>query len=198
MKVNLNLVFDRIKTYFQLFVNAISLYGIINSIDLIFMELNYLKIIESLVVLTIYILIRASSNYVVNKNVTKKFIQKSRGRIIKKAINLTLLLLCIILILTIWGVKQSVLAAYIGSILTVVGVAFFAQWSILSNITSSIIIFFYHNIKVYDTIKIMEAKDYEVEGEIRNIGLFFVTIRTNEKEEITLPNNIFIQKMIKK
>jgi small-conductance mechanosensitive channel len=162
------------------------------------MELNYLKIIESLVVLTIYILIRASSNYVVNKNVTKKFIQKSRGRIIKKAINLTLLLLCIILILTIWGVKQSVLAAYIGSILTVVGVAFFAQWSILSNITSSIIIFFYHNIKVYDTIKIMEAKDYEVEGEIRNIGLFFVTIRTNEKEEITLPNNIFIQKMIKK
>lgn len=162
------------------------------------MELNYLKIIESLVVVIIYFSIRGLSNYIVNKNTTKKLIQKSRTRIIKKAINLTFLLISFTLVLTIWGVKQSVLAAYIGSILTVVGVAFFAQWSILSNVTSSIIIFFNHNIKVYDTIKIMEAKDYEIEGEIRNIGLFFITLRTKQKEEITLPNNIFIQKMIKK
>jgi small-conductance mechanosensitive channel len=102
------------------------------------------------------------------------------------------------LILTIWGVKQADLAVYIGSILTVVGVAFFAQWSILSNITSSIIIFFNHSVKLDDLIIIMEAKDYEIEGKVSNVGLFFVTMKTEGGQEITIPNNIFIQKMIRK
>jgi small-conductance mechanosensitive channel len=77
-------------------------------------------------------------------------------------------------------------------------VAFFAQWSILSNITSSIIIFFNHPVKLEDVICIMEAKEYEIEGRVSNIGLFFVTLKTQEGEEITLPNNIFVQKLIKK
>jgi small-conductance mechanosensitive channel len=44
----------------------------------------------------------------------------------------------------------------------------------------------------------MEAKDYEVEGKVIDIGLFFVELKTKEGKEISLPNNIFIQKMIKK
>lgn len=162
------------------------------------MEVSYVKIIESLAVIVIYFLLRKTSNKVINKTMTNKLIQKSRGKIVKKAINITLLFICITLILIIWGVNQSDLAAYVGSILTVVGVAFFAQWSILSNITSSIIIFFNHSVKIGDIITIMEGKEYEIEGRIHNIGLFFVTLKTKENEEITLPNNIFIQKMIKK
>jgi small-conductance mechanosensitive channel len=95
-------------------------------------------------------------------------------------------------------VNQSALAAYIGSILTVVGLAFFAQWSILSNITSSIIIFFNHSVKIGDHITILEGKEYEIEGRVSDIGLFFVTLKTEDNKEISLPNNIFIQKTIKK
>ncbi len=162
------------------------------------MEAHYIKIIETVVTAIIYILISRISNSVIDKRMTKKVIQKSRGKIIKKVINVVLLLVCAAMVFTFWGVNQSDLAVYIGSILTVVGVAFFAQWSILSNITSSIIIFFNHSVKLEDTIIIMEAKEYEVEGRVSNIGLFFVTLKTKEGEEITLPNNIFIQKMIKK
>lgn len=162
------------------------------------MEINYIKIIETSIIITIYILIKTASNKLIYKTMISKLIQRSRGKIIRKAINLTLLFVCIALILIIWGVKQADLAAYIGSILTVVGVAFFAQWSILSNITSSIIIFFNHSVKIDDVVIIMEGKEYEIEGRISNIGLFFVTLITKNEEEITLPNNIFIQKLIKK
>ena len=162
------------------------------------MEINYIKIIETSIIITIYILIKTASNKLIYKTMISKLIQRSRGKIIRKAINLTLLFVCIALILIIWGVKQADLAAYIGSILTVVGVAFFAQWSILSNITSSIIIFFNHSVKIDDVVIIMEGKEYEIEGRISNIGLFFVTLITKKEEEITLPNNIFIQKLIKK
>lgn len=162
------------------------------------MEINYIKIIETFIVLTLYLLIKALSNKVINKNITNRLLQKSRGEIVKKGINLTLMSLNIALILIVWGVNQSDLATYIGSILTVVGVAFVAQWSILSNVTSSIIIFFNYSVKIDDMIIIMEGKEYEIEGRVIDIGLFFVTLKTRKDEQITLPNNVFIQKMIKK
>ncbi|MFT5829423.1 MAG: small-conductance mechanosensitive channel [Parvicella sp.] len=162
------------------------------------MEENYTKIIATLIIIVVYILIRTLSNKVINKTMATKLIQKSRGKIIKKAINITLLFVSVTLILIIWGVNQSALAAYIGSILTVVGLAFFAQWSILSNITSSIIIFFNHSVKIGDHITILEGKEYEIEGRVSDIGLFFVTLKTEDNKEISLPNNIFIQKTIKK
>ncbi len=139
-----------------------------------------------------------SSNMLISKNLTGKFIQKSRGEVIRKVINLILLTICLSLISVIWGVNHADLVVFAGSVLTVIGVALFAQWSILSNITSSIIIFFNHSVRLDDTISIMEGKEYEIKGRVTDIGFFFVTLETEEGEEITLPNNIFIQKTIKK
>ena len=99
--------------------------------------------------------------------------------------------------MSIWGVNQSELAVFIGSVLTVLGIALFAQWSILSNITSGIIIFFSHSVKLEDTITIVD-KDYEIEGRISDIGLFFVVLKTKENEQIDIPNSVFLNKMIKK
>ena len=113
-------------------------------------------------------------------------------------VHIIALSICIIVVFLIWGVNQADLFVFVGSVLTVVGVAFFAQWSILSNITSSLIIFFKHPVRLGDSIALLEGKDYVIEGKVTNIGLFFVTLLTPDDEEITLPNNIFIQKSIRK
>ncbi|MGB0176358.1 MAG: mechanosensitive ion channel domain-containing protein [Owenweeksia sp.] len=84
---------------------------------------------------------------------------------------------------------------FLGSFLAILGVAFFAQWSILSNITSGIILFFNHSVKLDDTIIIMD-KDYNIEGRVSDISLFFVVLKTKEGQQITLPSNVFLQKMI--
>lgn len=161
------------------------------------MEMTKLRIIQTAVVVASYILLRIIAHKVIDKNTTNKVIQKTRGKIIKKAFNFTLLSIGISIILIVWGVDQSELAVFIGSVLTVIGIVLFAQWSILSNITSSIIIFFSHSVKLDDTIAIID-KDFEVEGRVRDISLFFVTLKTPEGEEVSIPNNVFIQKMIKK
>ncbi len=124
------------------------------------MELYYTKIIESLVVITLYVLFRLVTNKFINRTITDKIVQKSRSQLIKRAINFITLTVCLIILLIIWGVEHSELAAFVGSVLTVLGVAMFAQWSILSNITSSIVIFFNHSVKIGDSIGIMETKDY--------------------------------------
>lgn len=161
------------------------------------MEPNNLKIIESVIVVVVYILLRIISSKLIDRTMTKKIVQKQRGKIIKKALNLIYFSIFSIFILLIWGVDQKELAVFISTVLTVIGIALFAQWSILSNITSSIIIFFNHSVKLEDTIIIID-KDYEVEGRVSDIGLFFVILKTKESEEISIPNNVFIQKMIKK
>lgn len=145
----------------------------------------------------LYLIIKKITYKIINKTLSEKFIQESRGTLITKVINLTMTIISLIFISLIWGVNQSDLAVFVGSVLTVVGVAFFAQWSLLSNITSSIIIFFNHPVKLNDSIIILEGKDYGIEGKIIDIGLFFVKLETKESGEITLPNNVFILKSIK-
>jgi small-conductance mechanosensitive channel len=161
------------------------------------MKLFYIKIIESVIIIVLYLIVKGITFKVINKTLSEKLIQESRGALIRNVINLILTLVCLIFFSLIWGVNQSDLAVFIGSVLTVVGVAFFAQWSLLSNITSSIIIFFNHPVKLNDSIIILEGKDYGIEGKVANIGLFFVTLETKESGEITLPNNVFILKSIK-
>ena len=63
----------------------------------------------------------------------------------------------------VWGVDQSELLIFLSTILKVLEVAFFAQWSIISNITSTLIIFFNQSIKIGDYLTIMD-KEYEIEG----------------------------------
>lgn len=162
------------------------------------MDTTYLKLIETAVILLVYVIVRSISYQIITKTLNERLLQEARGEAIKRVVNITYLTIAFVFTSLIWGVKQADLAVFIGSVLTVVGVAFFAQWSILSNITSSIILFFNHPIRMNDSIAILEGKDYIIEGKVINIGLFFITLQTANGEEITLPNNIFIAKSIKK
>jgi small-conductance mechanosensitive channel len=64
----------------------------------------------------------------------------------------------------------------------------FAQWSILSNITSGIL-FFSFPFKI-DIIRIHD-KDFPIVAEIEDIRAFHVALKTKEGEMIIYPNNFF-------
>lgn len=161
------------------------------------MEQYNIQIIETLAVLVSFFLIRFTITKTIEKVASKFSYQKPRVKIVKKIINLFLTIGVAGILLLIWGVDQSEFVYYISTVLTILGIAFFAQWSIISNITSTLIIFFNHPAKIGDTITVFD-KDYPIEGRISDIGVFFVILKTKEGEKITLPSNVFIQKMIKK
>jgi small-conductance mechanosensitive channel len=161
------------------------------------MEHLKLQIIETAVAIGIYILIKILLYKYINTLVGNSISSRKRSKIVKKGINLTTITLFLIILLSIWGVNQSELAVFIGSVLTVIGIALFAQWSILSNVTSGIILFFSHSAQLDDWITIMD-KEYDIEGRISDIGLFFVTLKSKENDSIEIPNSVFLYKMIKK
>lgn len=160
------------------------------------MDILNIKLLETFIAIVVYVILRVIAAKFIDQTVAKKFIQKTRGKIIKKAVNLILLIIIFIFILVLWGVDQAELVLFFGSILAVLGIAMFAQWSILSNISAGIILFFNHSVKLDDIISVID-KDYEVEGRVSDIGLFFVILKTEEGEQVSIPNNVFIQKMIK-
>ena len=155
-----------------------------------------LQIAETLVVVFSYLIVRFAVDKAIDK-VTKKFdYQRARSKVMKKFVHFFMLFISLQFFLFIWGVDQSELVFFITSMLTVLGIAFFAQWSIISNVTSSFIIFFSYPCKIGDTITVLD-KDFPIMGKIIDIEIFFVTIKTEEDEVITIPNNVFIQKVIK-
>ena len=93
------------------------------------------------------------------------------------------------------GLKQHEIAVFVSTILTALGIAFFAQWSLLSNVTSSVLLFFNHPVKLGDNIKIMD-KDFPFEGEVTELTYFFVHLKTKSGEIITVPNSLLIEKPI--
>ena len=95
----------------------------------------------------------------------------------------------------IWGVQTKDIFITISSITTVLGVGLFAQWSILSNISSGIILFFSFPFKIGDVIKIHD-QDFPIEAEIEDIKAFHVYMKTKEGEMITYPNNLLLQRGI--
>ena len=161
------------------------------------MGIYTLEIIKTLVLLVAYLVAKFFTKRLIRRVGTRFNYQLGRIKITNKIANALLGILVFVFLMLIWGIKQSDLVVFLSTTLTILGVAFFAQWSLISNITSTLIIFFNHPIKIGDHLTIME-KDYEIEGVLNDIGVFFVTIKTKDDKKITMPSNIFLQKMIKK
>jgi len=128
-----------------------------------------IELIETAIVILLMIVAQFISNRAIN-NALKRFrFTLQRRRLITKLINFIVFLLSAIAIVAIWGIDQSELFLFLSSVVTVIGIAFFAQWSLLSNMTSALILFFNHPVKIGDSIEIFD-KDFPVKGTIKNIG----------------------------
>lgn len=161
------------------------------------MGIYTLQIIKTIILLVVFLTTKFFTKRLIKKVGLRFNYQSGRIRITNKISNALLGILVFVVLMLIWGIKQSDLVVFLSTTLTILGVAFFAQWSLISNITSTLIIFFSHPIRIGDSLTIME-KDYEIEGVLNDIGIFFITIKTKDGKKITMPSNIFLQKMIKK
>lgn len=149
--------------------------------------------IATIIVLLFYIILRLCLSKVIKRFALLNEVLEHRTNLIIKYINLLLGALALISIIIIWGVKTDQIFLFISSVFAVVGVASFAQWSILSNVTAGIIIFFSYPFKIGDRIKVND-KENPVEGEIEDIKAFYIVLKSEDGEMITFPNNLLMQK----
>ena len=122
-------------------------------------------------------------------------INEARIKLIGRYVNVTLILISFLILSFILGVEINDLAVVFSSVFAVIGIALFAIWSILSNVTSGIIMFFSFPYKVGDKIHIHD-KDHPIQGIIEDIRAFQLHLRLDNGDLTTYPNNLMLQKAV--
>lgn len=155
-----------------------------------------MNIVISIVILFAFMLSIRFVGSIVESVGANKSVSTYRIKYITKTINLSLVVFYVILLITFLGIEYSQISIFFSSVFAVIGVALFAQWSILSNITASLIIFFAFPYRVGDHVKVVD-KDDDISGIIEEISLFHVLVKRGD-ELITYPNTLILQKAVVK
>lgn len=156
---------------------------------------NQNQIIYTIVVIVVLLIIQSILKKTAHRIGKQSEIQVTRIRLMFKYINILIIIIAIFLLALTWGYGAQDLALIFSSVFAIIGVAMFAIWSILSNITAGIILFFSFPYKIGSRIKIHD-KDLPVEAIIEDIKAFHLHLRTLDGELITYPNNLILQKAV--
>ena len=151
------------------------------------------QFIHTAILIAFIIIVKLFASKAVNRILVRLDNDLKRKKITMRIINLFSLIFIIIGLAAIWNIDRSQLMVFITSLITVLGIAFFAQWSILSNITSSLILFFNHPVKIGQRIRVLD-KEYNIEGKLIDISFYFLYIKTDADELVTIPTSVALQK----
>lgn len=110
----------------------------------------------------------------------------------------------VLLVLQHLGVSATVLWTALSGFAAMAAVAFFAAWSVLSNLFCSFLIFTASPFRIGDKLEILDAADKPgVKGRVLGIHLLYTTLEDLSSEEtsgalLQIPNSAFFQKSIRR
>ena len=136
-------------------------------------------------------------------NFTKKLLEKavkgkvdlhhkSRAELLLKII-LAFVVLCLVLMF--WGIELRGLLVLGSSLFAMLGVALFASWSLLSNLTSFLLMFIQNDCRVGHWVRVVDGANW-IEGRIIEMGLMNVALEHIDGHRIIYPNNLFVTRPV--
>jgi small-conductance mechanosensitive channel len=154
------------------------------------------QVILTVVIIVVLIFLRWLFRKAAYGIAKRRDVNIQRTVLMVRYINTLATFLVLFAILLIWGVEPNQVGVLFSSVFAVIGIGLFAIWSILSNVTSGVILYFYYPFKIGDRIKILD-KDFPLESAIiEDIQAFQIHLRTDNGELVTYPNNLILQKSI--
>ena len=155
------------------------------------------EVLATVITLVIILVLKFITDKTIRKIGRISDIVEARTLLITKYASILLTLLGFGIISFVWGVNFKEVGTVFASVFAVIGVALFASWSILSNVTAGVILFFSFPFKIGDRVKILD-KDIESEEPylIEDIRAFHVSLRKDNGELLVYPNNLMMQKAV--
>lgn len=101
------------------------------------------------------------------------------------------------------GVSAAVLWAAFSGFVAVAAVAFFAVWSVLSNLFCAVLIFTVGPFRLGDRVEVIEAADKPgAKGRVIAINLLYTTLEEDAEAGsgalVQIPNSLFFQKVVRR
>ena len=160
-------------------------------------EQNMLQLGLSLLSIVAFFVVTQAITKVMARLAAYKEVSNSRMIYIQTFFKVFAFFITLIILTAIWGVNYQGLFLFASSVLAVLGVALFAQWSLLSNITSSVILFFAFPARIGDKIEIIDGSN-AITGTIMEINIFQILLQDDKGYEISYPNNLILQRPVRK
>ena len=154
-----------------------------------------MKLISIIVCFAAYLFISRAALAAFRRLGQSKQVAEVRLKYLEKTASISMFAVFVFVVCLVLGLGYGEVSLFLSSAFAVIGVALFAQWSILSNITASMVIFFAFPYRVGDRIKVTDS-DFDISGEVEEISLFHVLIRTDTGNVITYPSNLILQKPV--
>ena len=111
----------------------------------------------------------------------------------------------VLLVLQQLGVSATVLWTAFTGFAAVGAVAFFAVWSVLSNIFCSLLIFTTRPFRLYERIEVLEDGEKKgLKGRVVDINLIYTTLQEEAGEDgqlptmLQVPNTLFFQRVVRR
>ncbi len=101
------------------------------------------------------------------------------------------------------GVDGQVLWAALTGFVAVAAIAFFAAWSVLSNIFCALLLYTTRPFRVGDDIELLENGEKPgLRGRVRDIGLVYTTLAESREDAppsvLKVPNSLFFQRTVRR
>ncbi|MFT5426698.1 MAG: small-conductance mechanosensitive channel [Gammaproteobacteria bacterium] len=155
---------------------------------------NYgVSIYTSLFIIIGYISIRRYTKPRIEESIEHSRLSDDSLRTASNSANIILIVISVALISIVWGLDFHGLLVLSTGILTITGVALFASWSILSNITAFFILLVHQSFRRGNFVRIIDIDNY-IEGYVSEINLFSTKLITVDREIIIYPNNLMISR----
>ncbi|HNQ23943.1 MAG TPA: mechanosensitive ion channel [Phycisphaerae bacterium] len=85
--------------------------------------------------------------------------------------------------------------ALLAGLIAMVAIGFFAVWSVLCNITATLVILIWRPFNVGERIQIQPEG---IAGEVVDINFMFTLLKNDDGERVTVPNSLFVQKFVQR
>lgn len=102
-------------------------------------------------------------------------------------------IITVAVLMIIWGFDFSGLLLVTTSIITLTGIALFASWSILSNITAYVVLLLHESYRRGNFVRVIDFDNY-IEGYIAEVNVFNTRLITESREVVIYPNNLLISR----
>ena len=159
------------------------------------LERFLLEIVLSVVLIVLGYLLRIVNRKIIESVSRKNAIRIERRLLLEKFSSFSITAFAVICLILVWGVNVTSIFVLVTSILGVIGIAFFAGWSLLSNIFAAFLLFYASPFKMEDEVTVMDGPN-TVTGRVVNMTLFFVFVEDAEGNRVTVPNNLVLQRAV--
>jgi small-conductance mechanosensitive channel len=156
---------------------------------------EFIQGILSFVVLLFYVVLSRRIAPFIYRTIAATMLKEEMNRRAMVVFHILLFLLLVVVLSIVWGIDIKGLLVLASSMIAVVGVALFAAWSLLSNITAFFILLGQRSFAQGKTVRIIDGSN-AIEGTIMEVNLFSTELKTSDGELVVYPNNLIVSRPV--